>query len=238
MPEMVEDKEKQGQPSPAPVAAPVKPGVRAELAAKAGVLLTSLSWGAALAFGLSSLPSMGGPVLTFPAAVLRPGGLVAGAGLAAFLVWLGLKRFGANLRYAKPGQGRWVRGIGLTTVAGLAGFGAAAFYMLPSYQSLWWADLWRGSVLGISVALKPILFGSLGVFGTVTLVAYALSNRESWAEFLIETEGEVKKVSWPARKEYLGSALVVVLVIAIVSLFLWAADEGLSQVMKRLKIGF
>jgi preprotein translocase subunit SecE len=65
-----------------------------------------------------------------------------------------------------------------------------------------------------------------------------MQNRESWANFLVETEGEVKKVSWPARKEYLGSALVVVVVIAVVSLFLWASDAGLSRVMQKLKIGF
>lgn len=238
MPEMVEDKEKQGQPSPAAASAPAKPGVRAEQAAKAGVVLAALAWGAALAFGLSGWAAMGSPVGGVSAAPLRPGGLVAGAGLAAFLGWLGLKRFGAHLRCAKPGQGRWVRGIGLASVAALAAFGATALYRMPSSGSLWWADLWRGTVLGVVLPLKPVLFAALGAFGTVTLVAYALSNRESWAEFLIETEGEVKKVSWPARKEYLGSALVVVLVITIVSLFLWAADEGLSQVMKSLKIGF
>ena len=238
MPEMVEDKEKQGQPAPAAPPAPGKPGVRAEQAAKAGVVLTSLAWGVALAFGLSGVSALGSALVSFSGTSLRPGGLAAGAGLAAFLGWLGLKRFGAHLRYAKPGQGRWVRGILLASVAALAGFGAASFYRLPSSASLWWVDLWRGSVLGVVLSVKPILFAALGVFGTVTLVAYALANRESWAEFLIETEGEVKKVSWPARKEYLGSALVVVVVITVVSLFLWAADEGLSQVMKTLKIGF
>ncbi len=237
MPEMVEDKEKQGQPSSAPAVPAAKPGVRAEQAARLGVVLTSLCWGTALAFGLSGLAAMGASLVTWPAA-LRPGGLAAGAGLAAFLLWLGLKRFGGYLRYTKPGQGRWVRGLGLAGAAMLIGFGASSFYRVPSSKSLWWAELWHGAPLGIPLTWRPIVFASLGLFGTLTLVVYALMNREAWAEFLIETEGEVKKVSWPARKEYLGSALVVIVVITVVSLFLWASDAGLSELMKKLKIGF
>ena len=237
MPEMVEDKEKQGQPMPVPAAPAAKPGVRAEQAARAGVALTALSWGATLAFGLSAIGAMGAP-LTSWAAPLRPGGAAAGAGLAVFLMWVGLKRFGSHLRYVKPGQGRWVRGLGLAGAALLIGFGAASFFWVPSSKSLWWADLWHGAPLGLPLTLRPILFASLGIFGTLTLVVYALMNREAWAEFLIETEGEVKKVSWPARKDYLGSSLVVIVVITVVSLFLWAADAGLSELMKKLKIGF
>jgi preprotein translocase SecE subunit len=123
-------------------------------------------------------------------------------------------------------------------VALLAAFGAHSFYKLPSSTSLWWVKISEVTILGLPVPLRPILFASIGVFGTVMVAVYALQNRESWATFLVETEGEVKKVSWPARKEYLGSALVVVIVIAVVSIFLWAADEGLSRVMQKLKIGF
>lgn len=237
MPEMVEDKEKQGQPSPAPESAAAKPGVRAEQVARAGVVVTALAWGAALAYGLSGLASMGASLVQ-SGPNLRPGGLAAGVGLAAFLAWFGLKRMGVYLRWAKPGLGRWIRALGLLGVGSLAAFGAVSFYMLPSLKSLWWADIGHATVLGMYIALKPILFAALGLFGSLMLIAYGLINRERWADFLIETEGEVKKVSWPARKEYIGSAVVVVLVIAVVSVFLWLADEGLSQMMKKLKIGF
>jgi preprotein translocase subunit SecE len=237
MPEMVEDKEKQGQPSPAPEAAPAKPGARVEAVAKASVVLSAASWGAALAYGLSGMASMGASLISTEPA-LRPGGLAAGAGLAAFLIWLGLKRFGAHLKCAKPGLGRWVRGTGLAGVAVLAAFGAHSFYKLPTSTSVMWKVIAETSLVGLTVPLRPILFASIGLFGTVMVLAYALQNRESWANFLVETEGEVKKVSWPARKEYLGSALVVVVVIAVVSVFLWAADAGLSRVMQKMKIGF
>ena len=67
---------------------------------------------------------------------------------------------------------------------------------------------------------------------------FLLLNQEKWAEFLIETEGEVKKVSWPARKEFVGSAMIVVLVVAVVSMFLHYVDAGLSWLMQRWGVGF
>ncbi|MBI2932313.1 MAG: preprotein translocase subunit SecE [Planctomycetes bacterium] len=63
-------------------------------------------------------------------------------------------------------------------------------------------------------------------------------NRPAWADFLIETQAEMRKVSWPARREWVGSSVVVIVVIAFISLFLYFADEGLSKVMQKLGIGF
>lgn len=237
MPEMVEDKEKQGQPPPAPEPSKAVPGAMPELLAKVGVALTALSWGAALSYGLSGISSMGSSIAQSGPA-LRPGGLAAGAALAAFVIWLGFKRFGAHLKYAKPGLGKWVRLTALGFVGVMAVFMGTSIYKLPSSTSLWWQVIGDATVVGLTIPLRPILFAAIGAVGTVLLVAYALQNRDSWANFLVETEGEVKKVSWPARKEYLGSALVVIIVIAVVSIFLWAADEGLSRVMQKLKIGF
>jgi preprotein translocase SecE subunit len=45
-------------------------------------------------------------------------------------------------------------------------------------------------------------------------------------------------VSWPARKDFLGSAVVVLVVVVVVSLFLTAVDNGLSWLMQKTKIGF
>ena len=237
MPEMVEDKEKQGPTPSAPSASAATPGAKAEAVAKAGVALTALAWGLTLAYGLTGMAALGASIASSGPA-LRPGALAAGAGLAAFVAWLGFKRFGARLRYARPGLGRWVRLSALAGVAVMAAFGAASFYQLPSSGSVWWQLIAQTTVLGLPLPLRPILFPAIGIFGTVLLIAYALQNKEAWADFLIETEGEIKKVSWPARKDYLGSAFVVIVVIAVVSVFLWAADEGLSRVMQKLKIGF
>ena len=89
-----------------------------------------------------------------------------------------------------------------------------------------------------AVTIRPVLFPTIGIFLTVMFALHLLLNQEKWAEFLIETEGELKKVSWPARKEYLGSASVVVLVVAIISIFLYVVDHGMSRLFSVLRIGF
>jgi preprotein translocase subunit SecE len=89
------------------------------------------------------------------------------------------------------------------------------------------------------LAIKPVLFPAAGIFLVSLLVAHLYLNRPKPAEFLIETEGEIRKVAWPARKEYLGSSAVVVVVIIILSLYLFAVDKTLSELLvKWLKVGF
>ena len=238
MPEMVEDKEKQGQPSPAASAAVRGSSGAFAVVARLWVLLGSLSWGATLAFLLSNLPAMGGPVFSPRGVPFRGGAVAAGAVLAALLAFVGLKKLGDRLFWRKPGQGTGVRATGLAGAAFLAGFGAFSFYMLPSSTSRWWADLGTQKFLVLALALKPILFPALAIFFTATYGAFLFLNRDKSTEFLVETEGELKKVSWPARREYVGSSVVVVVVITVMSLFLHFVDLGLSEIAKWIGIGF
>ena len=90
-------------------------------------------------------------------------------------------------------------------------------------------------IVGLPYAL---LISFMAVFLTMMSVTYLVLNREKSADFLIETEGEIKKVSWPARKEYVGSAAIVVLVVAVVSMFLHYVDLGLSRLMQAWGVGF
>jgi preprotein translocase SecE subunit len=111
--------------------------------------------------------------------------------------------------------------------------------MAPGLQSPWWRVIVGPlSVMGKEASLRPQLFPAIAVFLTAMFVVFQVLNQDKMAEFLIETEGEVKKVSWPARKEYVGSAMIVVLVVAIVSGFLHFVDKGLSELLKRLGVGF
>lgn len=51
-------------------------------------------------------------------------------------------------------------------------------------------------------------------------------------QFLREVKAELKKVTWPSRKQTLGSTVVVLVVVAIISLFLGAVDMGLSSLIR------
>lgn len=51
------------------------------------------------------------------------------------------------------------------------------------------------------------------------------------AKFLREVKVEMKKVSWPSRREISGSTGVVIISVIIVSIYLWIIDSVLQQIM-------
>ncbi|MDX9745319.1 MAG: preprotein translocase subunit SecE [Syntrophales bacterium] len=53
-------------------------------------------------------------------------------------------------------------------------------------------------------------------------------------QFLGEARAELRKVTWPTRKQTFASTGVVLVVVIIVSLFLGLVDFGLAKIIKAL----
>jgi len=53
-------------------------------------------------------------------------------------------------------------------------------------------------------------------------------------DFLANVKGELKKVTWPTRKDTLASTTVVLLLVVVVAVFLWVVDSGLSALIRVL----
>lgn len=51
-------------------------------------------------------------------------------------------------------------------------------------------------------------------------------------QFLREVKVELKKVTWPSRKETLASTGVVIVLVVIISAFLGLVDMGLSSLIR------
>ncbi|MDY7031929.1 MAG: preprotein translocase subunit SecE [Thermodesulfobacteriota bacterium] len=51
-------------------------------------------------------------------------------------------------------------------------------------------------------------------------------------QFLREVRVELKKVTWPSRKETVGSTSVVLVVVIIIAVFLGLVDIGLSRLIR------
>jgi preprotein translocase subunit SecE len=51
-------------------------------------------------------------------------------------------------------------------------------------------------------------------------------------QFLREVKIELKKVTWPSRKEAMASTVVVIILVVIVSAFLGLVDVGLSSLIR------
>lgn len=53
-------------------------------------------------------------------------------------------------------------------------------------------------------------------------------------QFLREVKIELKKVTWPTRKQTLGSTAVVIVLVILISLFLGLVDMGLSGLFRSI----
>jgi preprotein translocase subunit SecE len=51
-------------------------------------------------------------------------------------------------------------------------------------------------------------------------------------QFLREVKAELKKVTWPSRKQTVGSTVVVILVVVMIAFFLGVVDIGLSAAVR------
>ncbi|MDM8526353.1 preprotein translocase subunit SecE [Desulfococcaceae bacterium HSG8] len=51
-------------------------------------------------------------------------------------------------------------------------------------------------------------------------------------QFLREVKAELKKVTWPSRKQTIGSTVVVIILVMIISFFLGVVDIGLNSLVR------
>ena len=53
-------------------------------------------------------------------------------------------------------------------------------------------------------------------------------------EFLSNVREELKKVTWPSRKDTYGSTVVVIGLVLVVGVYLWLVDSVLSALIRYL----
>jgi preprotein translocase SecE subunit len=115
----------------------------------------------------------------------------------------------------KRGQGKYTR---IGTVAGAAVIAALGCYRL--YVQLEPIDWGMSRKAGLWIATM-VPAGMFAVFGL--LIAW-LMNKPSLADFLIASEGEMKKVNWSSRKEIAVSTFVVIVVVIVLAVLLGVTD--------------
>ncbi|MGB0714352.1 MAG: preprotein translocase subunit SecE [Phycisphaerae bacterium] len=120
----------------------------------------------------------------------------------------------------KKDQGKWTR---LGTFVGLLALGAwAALSLYNALQVYEGDEFWRVIVTtGIPLAFFAVILGACW------WVSY--TNRKS-SDFMIATEGEMKKVSWSSRSEIIGSTKVVIFFTIVMATLLFLVDLLFSQV--------
>jgi preprotein translocase subunit SecE len=63
------------------------------------------------------------------------------------------------------------------------------------------------------------------------VLVYRLLNKERAADFLIETDTEVRKVTWPSWNDAWNSSLIVLLFVLVVTGFIFFSDFVINRVM-------
>jgi preprotein translocase subunit SecE len=114
-----------------------------------------------------------------------------------------------NFSIYKNGQGKYTR---MGTAAG--GALIAAIGCLQLYRTLDASDvgLWIETMVPVAIFLA------------VSMLVFWLVNKPNVADFMIASEGEMKKVNWSSKQEIVVSTVVVISVVVILAVLLGAAD--------------
>ena len=125
-------------------------------------------------------------------------------------------------QWYKRNQGRKVRLAAIVAVGLVAALAAS-----ETYTGL--ADTARYSAQ-LRLGVPAVVLVGLGAAGVYVL------NRPRVADFLIETEGELAKVSWPSKQQVFGSTGAVLLLVLLLGLFLLAVDWGVEKLLRWLHV--
>lgn len=147
------------------------------------------------------------------------------------------------LRWAyKPQRGRIVRWASAGVVYGLCLFGFYSMYIelnavgvVPDSYFGWWVYSYASFNIPVYDEFVEITNGlllSLLLVGAAAyLVLYLFFRHPRIGEFMIETETEMVKVSWPSKQELRGSTIAVVIAVILLGLYLLLIDFVLNNVI-------
>lgn len=144
--------------------------------------------------------------------------------------------------YYKPGQGTWARWTAGILLGFLVLFGAHSLYNFPDMdkyesgklvgESFWGKRL--SDLPGVERGITPGLIIAVLVFaaGLTGLYLFVVNGKRA-ANFLIDTEAEMHKVSWPPRHEYVGSSIVVMVSVVIIGGYVAVVDAILQIILTK-----
>lgn len=149
-----------------------------------------------------------------------------------------------QLKLYKKEQGKTVRSATGIALAALALFGCVSLYsfippfditVIPPQPTFWGTLITQIPFFEFSINYGMVF--STGLFLVSVLLIYLLIiNNPRSADFMAETEIEMKKVSWPSKQEHTGATVAVIISVLILGIFLLVIDSLLSQLMKLIRL--
>lgn len=136
-------------------------------------------------------------------------------------------------------QGLRVRRATMLGVILLFGAGIYSLYnhgTLVTADSNWSVRLpFTSYVLPLLPDIKftvPLLLAAAGLW-----LAFRVVNLPVFADFLIATEAELNKVSWPTRKSVVQDTIVVLSTVFLLTIFLFTVDLAWGWILSREPVG-
>ncbi len=125
----------------------------------------------------------------------------------------------------KLGQGYWTRVLSATAGGVIAMLGG------------WWLhDIFETVDWGINPIYLSWAIGGLFVALCCPLIYYFTAKSVTAVDFLCATESEMKKVSWPTRREVTGSTAIVIFTSVVIALFCFVFDQVFFLLFVQLRV--
>lgn len=133
------------------------------------------------------------------------------------------------MEFYKKGQGYYTRlgtavGVGLLAILGCYALYGKLDGITPGERMTLELKTWLRA--GIPAAL----------LAAAGWVVFKLVNTARYADFMISTEGEMKKVSWSTRKEIWASTRVVVITVIVLGVLLCVVDVGFVWLFRTIGV--
>ncbi len=141
------------------------------------------------------------------------------------------------MKVYKEDQGRLARMAAFWSLTLFVLFGCTFLYdVLIQYDSMS-TPIGDKQIPIVSVDLNWAFLISFSVFAVGVVLLLRWQQRPKVADLLIDTEAELRKVTWPTGPEVMNSSMVVVVCVLLIGAFLALADLFLARIMKVIIFG-
>jgi len=138
----------------------------------------------------------------------------------------------------KKGQGVLVRRVAFWTLTAVIVWGAKSLYnwLIGHDWAFFKKLLLEKSEPGYTIPIFDQRFDvafvlTWAIAGVAIWALFRWLNREKAAEFLVETDAELHKVTWPSWKDAWGSSVIVLVFVVLLTVFLVTSDKVIGTIM-------
>lgn len=134
------------------------------------------------------------------------------------------------LEFYNPDAAKISRGVTASCLGSLLLYGSLSLYDFLA-EGWWMTPLPNiGEALGEEFPLAPRTFLCLALIAGSGYFIYWLVNYKKYVDYLVETEAELKKVTWPSKPEVTASSIIVVVTTILLGVYIFAVDYLLISI--------